>query len=239
MATSTVIVCKFSDDIRINKIIKYCLKKMSFVDFKYFCYIFKKNVDFSNNDKDPSKKEIINILKEEFYYCRLKLFYDILSIIPTHKHICEYIETSLSDILSKSKYENKKINYIILDKIERYYSIDDICYMYFHWRKNKINNNNGKIFKELIKYDKVATDYYGYDIIDNYINLLNKIIDVKINIYIIDGDIIKYCKASIGIIAILSEKVKNDNIDLYDIFFKQVSIYYRLKFKKYLIDILK
>ncbi|ABI98996.1 hypothetical protein DpV84gp009 [Deerpox virus W-1170-84] len=238
--SSCVIVKNFIKDYRSGRIIRKYLKKLSKDEFKQFCIIFKENADFSRHDKDPTKKEVIKIFEEEFYSCDLRLFYDIIKVIPNKLNIHTIIEKESNDILEKSKYSNKKINYIILDKLENHHSIDDIIYMYFQWRKsNKYGKQVqcGKIFKELLKYDNIAYTYYKD--VDHYVSMFTQqkiqYLDIHENF---NGDILTHCKATIGLIGLLTSKI-NFDMDFSSIFFAEVSIRHRLLFKKFFITKLK
>ncbi|AFB76971.1 alpha amanitin sensitivity protein [Cotia virus SPAn232] len=200
----------------VDNFIKTYIKRFNDNEYNQFCKIFRLNSDFAKNDKDPSIKEILYILDEEFYYCKLRLFYDIVSVIPTCKYIYNSINNCLSNLLYISKYENKKIDYVSIDKIDKHHSIDDICYVYFYWRKNGYRGKYGKLFNELKSYDKIAIDYYKKDNIVGDNNIL-------------------YCKANIGITALLFEST-NIDIDFDIFFFNNISIWIRLQFKKYLVN---
>ncbi|APG58386.1 hypothetical protein BTW14_gp195 [BeAn 58058 virus] len=200
----------------VDNFIRTYIKRLNIIEYNQFCKIFRLNSDFAKHDKDPTINEIIYILDEEFYYCKLRLFYDIVSVIPSCKYIYNTINNCLSDLLHVSKYENKRIDYISLDRIDKHHSIDDICYVYFYWRRNKYRFKYGKLFNELNRYDKIAIEYYKRDDIFKSDNIL-------------------YCKASIGMTALLFENA-NIDIEFDKIFFNNMSIWNRLHFKKYLIN---
>ncbi|QQG31498.1 A52R family protein [Swinepox virus] len=229
---SYIVIKNSLRDYRSGRIIRKYIRKLNKDEYKHFCAVFRLNVDFSQDDKNPSRKEVIRIIDEEFNFCDLRLFYDIMTVVANHMNVASIIYSEYEDLLKKSNYKNKKINYTILDKINKYHSIDDIIFMYLHWRK-KYNNtcSCGKLFKELMKYDILATKYMYNDIINTYKE--GDTISISIRLKCKD-DIIKHCKSSIGMFAILSSKIINVDFDV--IFFSQISIRYRLIFKKYLIQ---